>query len=1060
MAEPTYAAFISYRHKPLDTAVAKAIHRQIETYRIPSHIAKKLGKKHLGKVFRDQDELPLTDDLGEGIRQALRNSEWLIVVCSPDTPLSKWCMAEIDYFIELGRRNKILTVLASGEPDDSFPLQLRFKEADGKVVESEPLAADVRAHNDAASVRKVRTEKLRLLAPMLGVGYDNLKRRQRQRLQRRVAGASICVAALSLAGGAYVVNQNAIVRAERETALISQSQFLSAASAEKLAAGDPATAALLALEALPQNLKKPERPLVDEAVVALRNARASQIQGEYTLTGGVSQAFFPDWQYLEKDRVLTYFDNDSQYYYHLLTGQLIGQTNGVLEAHSPEHSLIAVSEEIPNPDQTKRLTLYSLNDFSKPLLEIYGQDTRSHFSFAAEGRSLFYCLTRVSVDENYVGLLDVESGESLFHLTVHDLFPDVKPKELSQPYLASAAISPDGKRIAVGIGRAPEGAPVVELYDTSSRAKTTLLEHQTTNGEDIWWLEKGVYRLEFSPNGLQLRVIDNKGEVHLFDTISGEHIVSIPFKKGGESIQGHEVGRVHADFSPDSTHLAVWMPGGNLEVYCLDTQERVAQADPLLGTIDYAGFTADNTLIYLHVSSSELFVLPLDALDSQYTVNIPDLLFDQVRGLSVHADGFTAVSRRGTYQLWEHSPSLLPISSESGANTAAPAFDIVRFSDPALSRDTARVFSPDGTQFAVSNNSIISIYDTESLERLVVVEQETAEPWVSVFIQSNELPRTQQLLWLPDGKRLLSTSVIGGARVIDATTGTVLHSWESEYTSSPFATLAAVSPDGRFFALNNPSYLGGMYDLDTYEKLYDFPGEFTDNNNNGAMSYVDGCCFSPDSSRFYMGSPDTLVAIDPRTGTRLMELPYKPTYGMAISPDGTKLAFGGSASEGGLVDDFFIIDTETGNELWYTNVEVGIRGIIAWSSDGSLVAASDTNDNRTTLWDSTTGDVIGVFDGYDPQFSADSRLLLLNGFPALGKGPQRTDLSCVLYNIQSKRPYVSLPAIGVLSPVDGGVLMQNAMWYEKPLETLMAEARMQLAGRELTDAERQQFSLE
>ncbi|MDR2714436.1 MAG: TIR domain-containing protein [Coriobacteriales bacterium] len=1062
-SEPTYTAFISYRHKPLDSAVAKAIHRQIETYRVPAHIAKDFGKKRLEKVFRDQDELPLMEDLGEGIRQALRNSEWFILVCSPDTPQSKWCMAEVDYFIELGKRDKILTVLVAGEPDDSFPKQLRYKEVDGIMVESEPLAADVRASTDAASVRKVRSEKLRLLAPMLGVGYDDLKRRQRERKLKQLVGASIAIALLSLGAGAYVFNQNAIVSAERDAALISQSQYLAGVSAEKLAAGDPATAALLALDALPQNLDKPERPLVDEAVVALRNARASQIQGEYTLTGGVSQPFFVNWQYLEKDRVLTYYDNGSQYYYHMPTGKLIGQTDEEFIAHSPENSLIATAGS-SNQDFKKSFMLYSLDSLSKPVLEIEEQDYRCRALFAAQGRYLLSYLTRVS-DDTSVELFETSSGESLLKILASELFPTYEPESFAHPYLNAVALSADGKQLALGIGSVPEGAAVVEIYDTSSKRKSMLQERQNIDGKDVWWLKEGAYNLEFSPDGLQLCVVDTKGGMHLFDTASGEHRFSLNLKKGVEDVQSYQVSALHAEFSANGTWLAVWIPGEKLEVYSTDTGKLFTQSDSQLGSVDYAGYTLDNTLIYHHASSIELVVLPLDNVDLQYRLTIPDLLFDPVvvdgmstnRGIIAHADGVTAVSRRGTYQLWEHKPSFAPTSSEAEVSNVAPAFDIVRFGAIALEDDTARVFSPDGTRFAVSNNSIISIYDTRSLERLAVVEQETAEPWVSVFHQSNELPRTQQLLWLPDGKRLLSTSVIGGVRVIDAKTGAVLHVWESEYTSSPFATLATVSPDGRFFALNNPSYLGGMYDLDSYEKLYDFPRKTENDRNDEALSFVCGCCFSPDSTRFYFGTTDALVAIDPLTGTQLMELSYKPAYGMAISPDGTKLAFGGGAPDRENIKSFFIVDIQTGEELLDTDVEVGIWGTIAWSPDGSLVAASATNDELTTIWSGETGDIVRVFDGYDPQFSSDSQFLLVGGIPAVGVVSEETSRGCTLYDIQSGRSFLELPALGILSPDDSAVLMQNTLWYKKPLEVLMAEARLQLAGRELTSAERQEY---
>lgn len=53
-----YAAFISYRHAPLDSAAAKMIHTLIERYRIPRKL-RRSGQKRFGYVFRDQEELPL-----------------------------------------------------------------------------------------------------------------------------------------------------------------------------------------------------------------------------------------------------------------------------------------------------------------------------------------------------------------------------------------------------------------------------------------------------------------------------------------------------------------------------------------------------------------------------------------------------------------------------------------------------------------------------------------------------------------------------------------------------------------------------------------------------------------------------------------------------------------------------------------------------------------------------------------------------------------------------------------------------------------------------------------
>ena len=82
MSEKGFTAFISYRHQSPDQDVAKRLHTAIETYRVPAGIRKKTGRKKMGLVFRDQEELPLSSDLGKDIENALDNSDWLIAVCS------------------------------------------------------------------------------------------------------------------------------------------------------------------------------------------------------------------------------------------------------------------------------------------------------------------------------------------------------------------------------------------------------------------------------------------------------------------------------------------------------------------------------------------------------------------------------------------------------------------------------------------------------------------------------------------------------------------------------------------------------------------------------------------------------------------------------------------------------------------------------------------------------------------------------------------------------------------------------------------------------------------
>jgi len=60
--ERSYTAFISYRHCPTDIAVAEKLHKLLEHYYVPKDL-RKGNEKGLGVVFRDRDELPLSNNL-------------------------------------------------------------------------------------------------------------------------------------------------------------------------------------------------------------------------------------------------------------------------------------------------------------------------------------------------------------------------------------------------------------------------------------------------------------------------------------------------------------------------------------------------------------------------------------------------------------------------------------------------------------------------------------------------------------------------------------------------------------------------------------------------------------------------------------------------------------------------------------------------------------------------------------------------------------------------------------------------------------------------------------
>jgi len=286
-----YTAFISYKHHPLDSAIAASVQRRLENYRVPRRIAEKLGRKQIGQIFRDKEELPISSDINDDIEEAIRGADYLIVICSPRSKEAVWVNREIKLFLENHDRNHILAVLAEGEPYEAFPEILTYEELTdpltGEVTRSprEPLAADMRNPGPCAGRSAQKDELTRLAAAILGVGFDELKQRRRQQERKRRATVLGICAAVVLVFLAYMIRSNLLIsRANKlleesyeqvnenyNNALENQSRYLASASREQADSYERFMALELALAALPGS-DDPDRPLVSSAVSALNYA--------------------------------------------------------------------------------------------------------------------------------------------------------------------------------------------------------------------------------------------------------------------------------------------------------------------------------------------------------------------------------------------------------------------------------------------------------------------------------------------------------------------------------------------------------------------------------------------------------------------------------------------------------------------------------------------------------------------------------------------------------------------------------------------------------------------
>ena len=231
--EYKYRAFITYAHKDEDKA--QWLRKKLEDFKVPKHLVGENSPygpipARLYPIFRDRDELAGAAQLGPLIEQALEDSSHLIILCSPHAVQSRWVNEEIRMFKAMGKQNRVLCLILSGEPmaedvkgdseNECIPLAARRQVSeDGQITDHkhEPAAADLRQNADGE-----KNSLLKLVAGLIGVGLDDLKQRDLLARQKRLAQIAtvstfLAISAISLAVYAMFQQQQAkIARANAE----------------------------------------------------------------------------------------------------------------------------------------------------------------------------------------------------------------------------------------------------------------------------------------------------------------------------------------------------------------------------------------------------------------------------------------------------------------------------------------------------------------------------------------------------------------------------------------------------------------------------------------------------------------------------------------------------------------------------------------------------------------------------------------------------------------------------------------------------------------------------
>jgi len=284
-----YRAFISYSHR--DKEIAQRLHRAIESYPIPSKLVGKvtaIGRtpRRLRPIFRDREELPASGDLSAELSAALRQSMFLIVICSPAAAKSRWVNEEIKQFKQVHGDGRVLALIVDGEPNASdipgrdhrecFPEAMRFRIGpDGNLsdIPAEPIAADYQREADGP---RLATQKL--IAGLTGLKLDELVQRETQRrIAQATAVAVGAVMGMVMTGGLAFYANSLRIEADRQRTIAEHESAAARAASDYLVGtfelSNPATEnprTITALTILGRSAERARRELAGQPTIEAR----------------------------------------------------------------------------------------------------------------------------------------------------------------------------------------------------------------------------------------------------------------------------------------------------------------------------------------------------------------------------------------------------------------------------------------------------------------------------------------------------------------------------------------------------------------------------------------------------------------------------------------------------------------------------------------------------------------------------------------------------------------------------------------------------------------------
>jgi len=601
--------------------------------------------------------------------------------------------------------------------------------------------------------------------------------------------------------------------------------------------------------------------------------------------------------------------------------------------------------------------------------------------------------------------------------------------------IPDVTISPDGMRLA-----SINDDGTATIWDTFSGESIVTMVNENS------YPSLSVPRsLAFSPDGKTLATSDAT-EVILWDVSTGKRLYSLT----GESIgttTGIHLGVGQISFKPDGNHLAVANMDGVPKVWDLATRSEVlsfTNGELPARVIAYSpdgnqlagGGDEGIVRIWNPESGEEVFALPLGGI---------------VQGVSfgIENDLLAGASADGSVKIWDSKTGkeLLSLPRMSGL------YDIAFLSDGSLvtagQDGTTRVWDSSTGQelltLAGHSSTVIGVATSPDGTRIVTsgydgtVRIWDAQPGRELLTMHGHADMVWDVSYNPDEKQIASASADGTVKIWDAESGQLMLTLiNGDNPGSGFASLA-FSPDGGQIAAGGMDGTVTLWDSNTGERLMLLTGH---------TNMVVGLAYSPDGKRLASAGWDGIAKVwDLVSGKEITTFSGHRANsfvtGITFDPDGKRVFTG--------ADDKFVRmwDAATGQELTkYSGEDREIYGI-AISPDGKLLAMGN-QDGVVILWDVNSGKKLHTMSGHAGlvmrlTFNRDGTQLASASFDQLAK----------VWDIYTGEEVVSLygntgNVFGVSFSPDGNYLATGGADGTVHTYTLKIEELVALANSRLT----------